>query len=234
MVNEPVLRIILITAAYSVYAAFWIRFIMHALIWWRAVARPVAIAGLAPPSSIKAWALSLRDVVLFWRLLKVNPALWFGEWVFHVSFLVVALWHLRYFFISVPEWVWWLQIPGLIAGYVLPLSLIYILIVRRFAAQEKYSSPANMVLLALLLAISSLGLLLATLYRTDVVMVKLFIQGILSFSPAAVPGSILFLLHFSLVLVLIPLLPTHILSAPLVMLEAEKRDLALPRVLHEK
>jgi len=44
----------------------------------------------------------------------------------------------------------------------------------------------------------------------------------------------LFLLHFSLVLVLVPLLPTHILTAPLVMLEARKRDLGLPLVMHEE
>jgi hypothetical protein len=65
-------------------------------------------------------------------------------------------------------------------------------------------------------------------------MVKLFIQGILSLSPAAAPDSIPFLLHFSLVLIVVPLLPTHILTAPLVMLEARKRDLALPLVMHDK
>ena len=204
------------------------------MVWWRAVARPAAIADLTPPSSIKAWALSGRDAVFFWRLIKVNPALWLGEWVFHVSFLVVALRHLRYFFQTVPEWVSWFQIPGLLAGYVLPLSLIYILLVRRFSDQEKYSSRINMALLVLLFVISSLGLLMATLYRADIVTAKLFIQGILSFSSAAMPGSILFLLHFSLVLVLIPFLPTHILTAPLVMLEAEKRELALPLVMHDK
>lgn len=225
---------ILIVAAYGVYAAFWIRFLLHALLWWKAVARPTVTAWQAPSSSVKAWAFFARDVVLFWRLLKINPGLWLGEWVFHVSFLLVALRHLRYFYNPVPEWVWWVQIPGLVAGYVLPLSLVYILVVRRFSVREKYSSPANMVLLVLLLVISSLGLLMITVYRTDAVMVKLFIQGILSFSPAAAPDSILFLLHFSLVLVLVPLLPTHILTAPLVMLEAEKRELALSLVMHEK
>jgi nitrate reductase gamma subunit len=225
---------IVIIAAYGVYAAFWIRFLMHALLWWKAVARPDEASWQAPPSSIKALAFSARDVVLFWRLLKVNPALWLGEWVFHISFLLVALRHLRYFFDPVPEWVWCVQVPGLIAGYVLPLSLLYILIVRLFSVREKYSSPANMVLLVLLLVISSLGLLMITVYRTDVVMVKLFIQGILSVAPAAAPDSLLFLMHFSLVLLLVPLLPTHILTAPLVMFEAKKRELALSLVMHEK
>ena len=164
----------------------------------------------------------------------VNPALWIGEWVFHVSFLLVMLRHLRYFFSIVPAWVGWFQGPGLFAGYFLPLSLLYILIIRRFSATEKYTAAANGFLLVLMLVISSLGLLMATLFRTDVVTAKLFIQGILTFSPAALPGGMLFLLHFSLVLVLVPLLPTHILTAPLVMLEAERRAVALPLVMHDK
>ena len=226
---------IVIVAVYSVYAAFWIRFLLHALLWWKAVKRPAAIfVGRVPPSSVKAWAFLARDVILFWRLLKINPSLWFGEWVFHMSFLCVILRHLRYVFLPAPAWVWWFQIPGLIAGYILPLSLLYILIVRLFSVREKYSSPANMVLLGLLFVISSIGLLMVTLYRTDVIAVKLFTIGILSATPAALPDSILFLLHFSLVLILVPLLPTHILTAPLVMLEARKRDMALPLVMHEE
>jgi nitrate reductase gamma subunit len=225
---------IVIVAAYSVYAAFWIRFLLHALLWWKAVTRPATIIRPVQPALVKALLFSARDVVLFWRLLKINPALWFGEWAFHVSFLFVFLRHLRYFLLPVPEWVWWCQTPGLIAGYILPLSLLYIFIVRLFSVREKYSSLANMILLGLLFVISSLGLLIVTLYRTDVVAVKLFAIGILSVTPAALPGSILFMLHFSLVLVLVPLLPTHILTAPLVMLEARKRDLGLPLVMHEE
>ena len=72
---------------------------------------------------------------------------------------LVALRHLRYFLDPVPAWVWGLQLPGLIAGYVLPVSLVYILAVRIFSEREKYSSPANVLLLALLLAISGIGVL---------------------------------------------------------------------------
>src|SRR5512143_528603 len=68
---------ILIVAAYGVYVAFWIRFLLHALLWWKTVTRPATIVGSVSPSSVKSWAFSARDVVLFWRLLKVNPALWF-------------------------------------------------------------------------------------------------------------------------------------------------------------
>jgi nitrate reductase gamma subunit len=225
---------IVIIAVYGVYAAFWIRFFLHTLIWWRGRAEaPVAYLPVRP-SSIKTWALTLRDVVLFWRLLKVNPALWFGEYLFHATFLLVVLRHLRYFLDPMPMWVWDLQLPGLIAGYVLPVSLVYILAVRFFSEREKYTSPANVLLLALMLAISGIGVLMHAFYKPNLVDVKYFALGLLSFAPAPLPGGALFPLHLVLVLVLVALVPSHIVTAPLVMLEARRRDLGLPQVMHEK
>jgi nitrate reductase gamma subunit len=225
---------IVIIAAYGVYAAFWIRFFLHTLTWWRGRTEDPVLSLPRRPSTITTWILTARDVVLFWRLLKVNPILWFGEYVFHVSFLLVMLRHLRYFLDPVPPWVWDLQLPGLIAGYVLPVSLTYILIVRSCSEREKYSSPANMLLLALLLAISGLGVLMHALFKPDLVGVKLFSLGILSFTPAPLPGGALFTMHAVMVLVVVALLPTHIVTAPLVMLEARRRDLGLPQVMHEE
>lgn len=224
---------LLIIAAYGVYAAFWIRFFLHTLAWWRGRTEDPVLSLPRRPSAISTWILTARDVLLFWRLLKVNPILWCGEYVFHVSFLLVTLRHLRYFLDPVPPWVWDLQLPGLIAGYVLPVSLTYILIVRSCSEREKYSSPANMLLLALLLAISGMGVLMHALFRPDLVGVKQFSLGILSFTPAPLPGGALFTMHAALVLVVIALLPTHIVAAPLVMLEARRRDLGLPKVMHE-
>lgn len=222
-----------IIAAYGVYAAFWIRFFLHTLIWWRSRAEdPVAVLP-RKPSTVTTWALTMRDVVLFWRLLKVNPALWFGEYLFHATFLLVALRHLRYFLDPVPLWVWDLQLPGLIAGYVLPFSLVYILVVRFFSEREKYSSPANVLLLALILAISSIGVLMHAFFTPNLVDVKYFALGLLSLAPAPLPAGVLFPLHLVLVFVLVALVPSHIVTAPLVMLEARRRDLGLPQVIHE-
>jgi nitrate reductase gamma subunit len=225
---------IILIAAYGVYVAFWIRFFIHGLVWWKAVRRLSAPPPAMPASRMKACAVSAGDVFLFRRLLTVNPVLWFGEWVFHVSFLLVLMRHLRYFLEPVPKWVWSVQTPGIIAGYVLPLSLAYILAVRLLTKREKYSSPANVFLLSLVLAISSLGVLMHALYHPNLVDVKYFAHGLVTLRPAAFPESVLFLAHFSLVLVLIPFLPTHIFTAPLVMMEARKREQALKLVMHEK
>jgi nitrate reductase gamma subunit len=225
---------LLILAAYAVYAAFWIRLCAHILVWWRAVRQSTGSVASGAPSRGKAYALAAGDVLFFGRLLMVNPALWLGEWVFHASFLLVLARHLRFFLNPVPLWVWFFQTPGLIAGYILPLALLYILGIRLLSKQEKYASPANMFLLGLVLGISAIGVLMHSLFKPDLVDVKMFIFGIMSFAPAVVPGSVLFLAHFSLVLVLVSFLPSHIFSAPIIMLEARKREQSLHLVIHEK
>ncbi len=221
-------------AAYGAYAAFWVRLFAHLLVWWKAAQRFPSHRWSAASSRTASALLLLRDILLFWRLLKVNPALWFGEWVFHVSFVLVVLRHLRYFLNPVPPWVWSVQLPGLIAGYLLPLALLYILAVRLLTKQEKYSSPANLFLLCLLLAISTLGVTMRWILTPNLVDVKLFAFGIMTFHPNAFPEGVLVLAHFVLVLLFTLLVPTHIIAAPFVMYEARKRDLGLKAVMHDK
>ncbi len=206
---------------------------MHGVVWWRATRRLAPITAQEPRSGFKVWALTVLDVVFLGRVFMVNPLLWLGEWLFHASFLLVLLRHLRYFLNPVPGWVWAMQTTGLIAGYLLPFSLAYILVIRLLTKQEKYASAANMFLLVLVFAISTIGVLMHAAYKPNLVDVKLFIFGIMSFSPAPVPDSPLFTAHFLLVLALVLLLPSHIFTAPLVMFEARKRDLGLHGVMHE-
>lgn len=225
---------LLIPAAYAVYAAFWIRFLMHGLVWWRATRNVLPSGPARPGPLVKAAGLTLLDMLFLGRLFMVNPSLWLGEWVFHASFLLVLLRHLRFFLNPVPGWVWALQTPGLIAGYILPFSLIFILIIRLFTKREKYASPRNMVLLGLVLALSSVGLLMQTLFKPDLVDAKLFIYGLMTCAPAAPPHSTLFFIHFSLFLLVVLLLPSHLVTAPLVMYEARKREGLLHGVMHDE
>ncbi len=225
---------LLIPAAYVVYAAFWIRFLMHGLVWWRAQRDLMPASLRLRRSRIRACLLTLLDAVLLGRVFVANPVLWLGEWIFHASFLLVVLRHLRFFLNPVPGWVWAMQTPGLIAGYALPVSLLYILVIRLFTKREKYASPRNMVLLGLVLALSSLGVLMQTMFKPDLVDAKLFVFGIMTLAPVAPPQSILFLVHFTLFLVVVLLLPSHLISAPLVMFEARKRDEDLRQIMHDR
>jgi len=222
-----------VAATYVVIAAFYVRLGLHALRWWEATrcsppSRPRGIGAAA-----RAFVGAAVDIVFLRRLLMVNPALWIGEWVFHATLFVVILRHLRYFMNPVPAWVAWAQTPGWIAGFLLPAALLYILAIRLLTGQEKFSSPANLLMLVDVLAIAVTGLLMGTRYRADLLAVKIFVLGIVTFAPAPPPLSALFLSHLALVLALLLYVPSHVFTAPLIMMDARSRELELWRVLHD-
>jgi [DsrC]-trisulfide reductase subunit M len=221
--------------AYFIYAAFWCRIILHARLWYKAskqLRSRSSIHRLAFSQSLGVYAGTALDIACFRRLLDVNGFLWFGSWTFHLSFLFVALRHLSYFLKPVPVCITDIQPFGVLAGYMLPMSLIYIFVVR-IAGREKYVSRANFLILGLIFLISVTGLLLRS-FRADLVDVKGFILGVLAFKPNMVPQSFLFIAHFILVLLLAPFLPFHIFTSPVTILEARRREVELKMVLHEK
>lgn len=174
------------------------------------------------------------DIVFLTRLLKTNDLLWIGEWVFHCSFVLVILRHLRYFLNPIPGWVWHFQTPGIIAGYLLPISLIYILVVKK-GREEGYLPSYNLFLLVLLLLISFSGLMMKIFFLIDIVAAREFMLGIFTFSPAEPPQGIpIFTHHYLLALLLFAFLPSHIFAAPFVIIEARKREEQLRAVMHDR
>lgn len=224
---------LVVGATYAVIATFYVRLALHALTWWEAVRRSSPSAPGRIGASARSIAGSVLDVVFLRRLLMVNPALWIGEWVFHASLFLVILRHLRYFMNPVPAWVVWAQTPGWIAGFLLPGAVLYILAIRLLARQEKFSSPANLLMLLDVLAIGITGLLMSTRYRTDLAAAKLFALGIVTFHPSPPPLGALFVAHLGLVLALVLYVPSHVFTAPLVMSDSRRRERELHRVLHD-
>jgi len=232
-VKETTLGAGVIAATYVAIAAFYVRLAVHALRWYEATRRspPARPRGVA--ASARALTATAVDIVFLRRLLLVNPALWLGEWAFHASLFMIILRHLRYFMHPVPDWVTWAQTPGWIAGFLLPLALGYIFVIRLLTGQEKFSSRANLLMLMNLLAIAITGILMSTRYRVDLAAIKLFALGVVTFNPAAPPTGVLFLCHLCLVVVLLLYIPSHIFTAPLVMMDARGRQIELHRVIHD-
>jgi nitrate reductase gamma subunit len=224
---------LIVVATYAVVAAFYVRLGLHALTWWEAARRSTPTQPRGIGVVARAFVGAAVDVVFLRRLLMVNPALWIGEWTFHAALFVIILRHLRYFMNPVPAWVVSAQTPGWIAGFALPGALLYILAIRLLTGQEKFSSPANLLMLMDVLAIAVTGLLMSTRYRADLTAVKLFALGIVSFTPSPPPLNVLFLSHLGLVLGLLLYVPSHVFTAPLVMMDARSRELQLRRVLHD-
>jgi nitrate reductase gamma subunit len=224
---------ILSITAYLSCVIFLVRLIWHALSWIRAEKRPSLGPG-AEGISARMIYEALLDIVFFRRLFKTNRVLWIASWSFHISLLLIILRHAWYFMDPVPEIIIMMDTAGIKAGYVMPFSLLLLLLLRIAARRDRYTSQYNMFLITVLFMISITGLLMGIFFQPDVLDVKDFIAGILAFKPYALPDSLLFVIHFILVLILIPFLPFHLITAPVITMEARRREERLDLVMHEK
>lgn len=197
--------------AYLAAAIFLVGFLRKVVLYFQTPS-PLKIPTTPAPKTAGGVVMRLiPEVLLFRSLLKGGTAekiLWFGGWVFHVSFLLIVLRHLRFFTYPVPGWVMSFQQIGIWAGLIFPLALL-ILIVRRFTNDRLavISLFQDYFILVLIILIGLTGLLLKYFIRTNLVDVKAFILGLLTFSPVQMPDSPLFLIHFSLVLLLLVYFP---------------------------
>jgi nitrate reductase gamma subunit len=148
-----------------------------------------------------------------------NKWLWAFGLVFHWSFLVILLRHLRFFTEPVPTFVNRIQavdgffeigLPVTYATSFLLLAALGFLLLRRlFSPMLRYISLANDYFpLFLLLGIGTSGILLRHFAKTDIAKVKEMTLGILSFDPVLPDGAApLFTIHFFLVCVLFAVIP---------------------------
>ncbi|MBF0327577.1 MAG: hypothetical protein HQL10_00290 [Nitrospirae bacterium] len=173
------------------------------------------------------------ELFLLKRLMKANPLLWVGEWLFHISFAFVLLRHLRYFIEPAPAWLFDFDVFGIISGFMLFSSLVFILAVKMFI-ERAYFSSYNFSLLALLVFISVTGLLMNMILKTDLVEIKFFAMGIATFTPQSLPVSSIFFTHFFSFIIFILLLPSHIFTAPITILEAFRRDEDIKTIMHDE
>jgi len=225
------MRWILIYGAYLAYAVFCLRLFSQVMIWLRAP-RPAA-AGPHARAGLYAFSVAALDLIFFRRLFSRSKPLWIGSWTFHVSFLLVAVRHLQYFLDPVPDCVWRMMPLGVAAGYLLPSSLILLLLIRLLLKRQRYPSPYNYFLLGCALIISSAGVVMRNYFPPDLVDVKAFVIGILTFSPGPLPGSAAFVVHVLPLLILLPFLPLHMIAAPLVTLDARRREEERAAVMHD-
>ena len=224
---------LLVIIAYLVYTAFWVRLSLHTLLWLRSARRLIPYQPVSGANPLTALAASVMDLFCFRRLFESNKILWLGSWSFHAAFLFVIIRHLRYFCNPVPGVIECVQPLGVVAGYVLTFALPYVMAVK-LTARIKYVSYQNYAVLGLLFFIGATGLLMKNFFKPDLVDVKSFAMGIIAFRPTAPPDNFFFIVHFFLVLLLIPYLPFHIFTAPFVTVEARKRQQELEMVMHDK
>lgn len=220
-------------ALYVAVAIFAGRVLSRIVLLWRVSGTLRALAQAPAKTGPAVFLKAAADVLFFGRLLRVNPRLWVGEFVFHVSLGLVLFEHLRYVISPVPLWFWRVQPVAAFAGYTLLGSIGYILFVRLVLERVSPLFRQNIFLLALTLLTGTMGVLMLTVLRVDLVAVKAFVMGAMAVRPEAPPASAAFVAHLFFALTLLVYLPSHALTAPFVMVVARRREESLGTVMHE-
>ena len=202
------LTIIFTLMAYGAVAIFIVGFLAR-LIKYAKTPSPLKIPTTpAPLTPVGAAFRVLQDVIVFKSLFKGNKWTWIGGIVFHYCFLLVVLRHLRYFLYPVAGWDMGLQNVGIYAGIALPIAILYLLMRRTTVDRTMFvSSLADYFQLALIFGIAVTGLLMKFYARPFMVDVKGFVYGLVTLKPSTVPAEPMFLIHFTLVMLLLAYFP---------------------------
>jgi nitrate reductase gamma subunit len=172
-----------------------------------------------------------REVVFFESLFKSNLWIWGFGWLFHASLALVLLRHLRYFTEPVWSWVVFIQPFGMYAGITMLFGLAGLLARRLLVERIRYiSTPSDHLMLVLLMAIALSGLSMTFVAHTDVIGLKSFFLGLMSFSWAELPASFGLYAHLAMVAVLLLIFPvSKLLHAPGVFFSPSRNQADNPR-----
>ena len=199
--------------------------------YWKTPA-PLKIPTTPAPTTQSGVVFRMgREVVLFESLFKSNKWIWLFGYMFHAALALVLLRHGRYF----QEPIWTItelvQPFGMYAGFAMVAGLLGLWARRIFVERIRYiTGPSDHLILALLVSIGVSGLGMKFVSHTDIVAVKNFFQGLMSFSIQPLPTDPLLLIHLLLVAVLLIIFPiSKLLHAPGVFFSPTRNQVDNPR-----
>jgi nitrate reductase gamma subunit len=193
---------------------------------------PLSIPTTPAPTTTSGVAFRMaREVVLFESLFKANLWIWLFGWMFHMGLFLVLARHLRYFTDPVWGWVALIQPFGMYAGFAMAAGLGG-LWARRFLVERiRYiSTPSDHLMLVLLLLIAVTGLGMKFVMHTDIVAVKAFFLGLMTFDIQPLPSHPALFIHLLLVALLMIIFPfSKLLHAPGVFFSPTRNQADNPR-----
>jgi nitrate reductase gamma subunit len=178
---------------------------------------PLKIPTTPAPITTAGVALRMvREVVFFESLFRGNKWTWIFGWVFHFGLFLVTLRHLRYFIDPVWLPIQMIQPFGIYGGIAMVLGLAGLWARRFLVDRVRYiTAPSDHLILALLVLIGGSGLMMSFFVHTDVVAVKDFFRGLMTFELRPLPADPLLLVHLLLVAGLMIVFPySKLLHAP--------------------
>ena len=202
--------------------------------YWRTPA-PLKIATTPAPVTQTGVVLRMaREVVLFASLFKSNKWIWIFGWMFHVALLLILLRHFRYFVDNdslIWFWVPLIQPFGKYAAFAMLAGLGGLWARRVLVDRVRYiSSPSDHLMLALLVSIAGSGAMMKFVSHTDIVGVKAFFSGLMTFNLQPLPEDPILLIHLGLVATLMIIFPiSKLLHAPGIFFSPTRNQIDNPR-----
>ncbi len=172
-----------------------------------------------------------KEVLFFESLWKGNKWIWIFAQLFHASLWLILIRHARYLLQPVPELVVLAQPFGKYAGLTFVLGALGLLARRMFVARVRYiSAPSDYLMLLLFLGIGISGLSMTFVSKTDIVGVKAFFLGLMTFDWQPLPSSPNLLIHLGLVALWMIIFPfSKLLHAPGVFFSPTRNQVDNPR-----
>lgn len=193
---------------------------------------PLKIPTTPAPTTNAGVALRMaREVVLFESLFKSNKWIWVFGWLFHVGLALVLLRHVRYF--QEPVWfvVEFIQPFGKYASFAMVVGLAGLWARRFLVDRVRYiSTPSDHLMLALLIAIGLSGMMMTFVAHTDIVALKAFMLGLMTFDWQPMPDDAVLMAHLFLVALLMIIFPiSKLLHAPGIFFSPSRNQADNPR-----
>ena len=172
-----------------------------------------------------------REVLFFESLFKSNKWIWLFGWTFHMGMWLVLIRHLRYFTEPVWGWVVFAQPYGTYAGFAMLGGLLGLWARRVLVERIRYiSNPSDHLMLALLVAIVSSGLMMRFVGNPDIVMVKAYMLGLMRLQIGELPATPVLLVHLGAVATLMIIFPiSKLMHAPGVFFSPTRNQIDNPR-----
>ncbi len=194
------------------------------MIWrvgtWLRVTVPFQLTLSPAPVTTSERILTVgRELLLFSSLWRGDRGLWIWAWLMHVTLAMVIIGHivgissLGLQFTAVGATTDQSKALSAVMGTGIGIVLfvaLFVLLYRRIAIPEvkRLSDPAEYFDLLLILAVVISGLhMRVTSLEVDLVAIRGYMGGILSFQPIAIPREWIFISHFFLVNVLLIYIP---------------------------
>jgi nitrate reductase gamma subunit len=175
-----------------------------------------------------------REVVFFESLFKSTKWTWLFGWVFHMALFAVLFRHLRYFQDPVFAPVEWVSPVVKYLAFAMIIGLLGLWARRILVDRVRYiSAPSDHLMLLLLLLIGVSGARMTFVAHTDIVAVKAFFRGMMTFSwdtMPNLPADPILVIHLALVGLLMLIFPiSKLLHAPGVFFSPTRNQVDNPR-----